>query len=92
MDKFDHSSHGQAMRAGVTQRTAAEQQQLWAQSFAACCDDVLGNVTHQGHAGSQSLRNKRIHFAHVRRNEGKGLGRAGGGRFFGHLGALGFKL
>ena len=65
VNEFNYSCQGMAVRASVVQCSAHHEQKGWAQSFAACCNDVLGDLAYQRDCGCQALPDDDINFTHV---------------------------
>ncbi|EKD98156.1 MAG: hypothetical protein ACD_23C00558G0001 [uncultured bacterium] len=65
MDQLDDRSQAEPVLPAITQGATDQQQQGRAQSLATGCNDVLGDLRHEGHAGRQALGNDMVHFAHV---------------------------
>ena len=65
VNELYHSCQSVAMRASVVQCSAYHEQKCWAQSFAARCNDVLGDLAYQWDCGCQALPDDGINFTHV---------------------------
>ena len=69
MDQLHHGGKAVAVASPIPEGAANHEEQGGAQPFAACCDDVLRNMGHQGDAGSQALTDDLINLVHVLCNE-----------------------
>ena len=79
MDELHHSRKVMALRISAAQRARHQQKQGRAQPFASRRDDVVRDLTYQGHAGIQSVGDQFVDLRHVLSDQLKGVGGGVGG-------------